>query len=249
MKRVWVAFARPFDDADHPEPWFRVVAPADWERERVENTLRDMGYDKVAYVVEICHALRIGLAEACFRGVLAGESLQPAWDYVWGGAPRKVLYLPSGRSKILPAISPRGGRAVINLPAFPQAVVSVHHEVDEDWHVIKVCVSGIPNGFFLKRSPEGYRYSEIVGRVLEDFSPIRLRVGSTEDGLEIEVPAYLVGLEQVQALCKLVKGLTEKLLRRGFLTYRKDGKGKALPEYYLEFLTSWEFQTLQPLKG
>jgi hypothetical protein len=244
-KRVWVAFVRPLDPVDYPEPMFRVVAPADWGRERVEKTLRDMGYDNVAYAVEISQALRMGLAEARFRGVLAGESLQPAWDYVWGGAPRKVLYLPSGRSRILPAMSP-SGRRVINLPSFPQAEVSVHHEVDDDWHVIKVHASGVPNGFFMKWSPEGHRYSEIVWRVLEDFSTMRLRVDSTEDGMEIEIPFRYADLEQVQVLCKLIKGLIEKLLRRGFLTYRRDRKGKALPEYYLEFLTSGEFQIIQP---
>jgi hypothetical protein len=244
-KRVWVAFVRPYDPADHPEPWFRVVAPADWERERVVEALRGMGYDKVAYVVELCHALRMGLAEARFRGVLAGERLQPAWVYTWGGS-QKVLYLPSGRRRILPVISPRERRVVINIPSFPQAKVSVHHEVDGGWHVIKVHASGVPDGFFMKRSPEGHRYSEIMWRVLEDFSTIRLRVDSTEDGLEIEIPAHYAGLEQVQVLCKLIQGLTEKLLRRGFLTYRKDRK--ALPEYYLEFLTPEEFQTLQSLK-
>jgi len=249
VKRVWVAFVRPLDPADHPEPLFRVIAPANWERERVEEALRDMGYDNVAYVVEISQALRMGLAEAKFRGVLAGERLQPAWDYVWGGTPRKVLCLPSGRSRILPAMSPRGRRAVINLPSFPQAEVSVHHEVDDDWHVIKVHASGVPNGFFMKRSPEGHRYSELAWRVLEDFSTMRLRVDSTEDGLEIEIPVRYADLEQVQVLCKLIKGLTEKLLRRGFLTYRKDRKGKALPEYYLEFLTSEEFQVLQSHRG
>jgi hypothetical protein len=85
---------------------------------------------------------------------------------------------------------------------------------------------------------------EFLSRFAENsvFEAIALHDEALEREKEEEEPlkrAYL------RAVAKTL-GLTEKLLRRGFLTYRKDRK--ALPEYYLEFLTPEEFQTLQSLK-
>jgi hypothetical protein len=248
----WVAYSYPATDIDYPEPWFRVIAPAEWTGERVEETLRNMGYD-VAYVLEIGDAIQNLMADAYFVGVPIGERI------LWAVAslPKTVVELPSGRKMTLPVMDLGVWRRTIIFPSsFPKANVEVHHEVDQKWQVIKIRAKGVPTEMFQKRdiSFYGRTYSERLGEVLSDFSPIELLPyivsddGDRDTELEIEIPVQVADLQQISILCKLIKGLTEKLLREGFITYLTGKRGKALPEEVLEFLTQEEFQILQSLK-
>jgi hypothetical protein len=243
----WVAYSRPDDPIDYPEPWFRVIAPAKWTGEKVEETLRGMGYD-VAYVLEIGSAIEDLAEQAYFLGEPIGERL------LWAVAalPRTVVELPSGRKMRLPVLDVGRWRRTLIFPsAFPQAEVIVHHKVDCGLHVIKINTKGVPGEVFKKMDIPFYgnTYAERLGEVLSDFSPIELSPYVANDGddaeLEIEFPVHLADPNRVSVLCKLIKGLTEKLLREGYITYCTDTKGKALPEEYLEFLTPEEFQILQ----
>jgi hypothetical protein len=247
----WVAYSYPETEIDHPEPWFRVIAPAEWTGGRVEEALRDMGYN-VAYVLEIGDAIQDLVADAYFLGEPIGERI------LWAVAalPHTVVELPSGRTMNLPVMRLGVWRRTIIFPSyFPQAEVEVHHKVDQDWHVIKIRVRGVPTEIFQKRdiSFYGRTYSERLGEVFSDFSPIELLPcvlsddGDSNTELEIEIPVQVADLKQVSVLCKLIKGLTEKLLREGCITYPTD-REKALPKEVLEFLTQEEFQILQSLK-
>ncbi len=251
-KAEWVAYAPPSDSIDYPEPLFRVIAPAEWAGERVEEALRDMGYD-VAYVLEIGDAIQDLMADAYFCGVPVGERL------LWAVAslPHTVVELPSGREMTLPVMRLGVWRRTIIFPSsFPNAEVLVHHEVDKNWHVIKIRVKGVPSSLFKEEDIKFYgdTYSGRLGEVLSAFSPIELSPYLiSDDGddaeLEIEIPVQVADLKQVSVLCKLIKGLTEKLIREGYITYLTETKkGKALPEEVLGFLTPEEFQVLQSLK-
>ncbi len=248
----WVAYSRPVSDIDYPEPAFRVIAPAKWTGERVKEALRDMGYD-VAYVLEVGAAIQDLVADTYFCGVPVGERLLQAV----ASLPHTVVELPSGREMTLPVMRLGVWRRTIIFPSsFPDAEVMVHHEVDQGFHVIKIRVKGVRPDVFSKRDIpfHGRTYSERLGEVLSDFSPIELspyvsKEGDNETELEIEMPVQVADLKQVSVLCKLIKGLTEKLLREGYITYRTETKkGKALPEEVLKFLTPEEFQMLQSLK-
>jgi hypothetical protein len=246
----WVAYSYPATDIDYPEPWFRVIAPAEWTGERVEETLRDMGYD-VAYVLEIGDAIQNLMADAYFVGVPIGERI------LWAAAslPHIVVELPSGREMFLPVMRLGVWRRTIIFPSsYPKATVEVHHKVVQRWHVIKIRAKGVPTKIFQKEdiSFYGRTYCERVGEVLSDFSPIELLpYVVSDDGdaeLEIEIPVQAADPKHVSVLCKLIKGLTEKIIREGCMTYLTDRKRKALPEEVLEFLTQEEFQILQSLK-
>jgi len=249
-KSEWVAYAPPPDPIDYPEPAFRVIAPAKWTGEKVKEVLRDMGY-KVAYVLEIGAAIQDLWESAYFLGEPVGERLLQAV----ASLPHIVVELPSGREMFLPVMRLGVWRRTIIFPSsFPQAEVEVHHEVDKNWHVIKIRVSGVPTETFRKEdvSLYGRTYGERLGEVLSDFSPVELLPcvvsddGDSDTELEIELPVQVIDLQRVSVLCKLIKGLTEKLIREGYFTYLTDTKeGKALPEEVLEFLTPEEFQRLQ----
>jgi hypothetical protein len=246
----WVAYSRPADPIDYPEPWFRVIAPAKWTGERIEEALRGMGYD-VAYVLEIGSAIEDLAEQAYFLGEPIGERL------LWAVAalPRTVVELPSGRKMRLPVLDVGRWRRTLIFPsAFPRTEVIVHHKVDYGLHVFTIRAKGVPSEVFERMDIAFYgnTYAERLGEVLSDFSPIELSPYVADDGddaeLEIELPVQLTD-RQVKVLCKLIKGLTEKLLREGYITYCTDTeKGKALPEEYLEFLTPEEFQILQSIK-
>jgi hypothetical protein len=190
------------------------------------------------------------MADAYFLGVPIGERI------LWAVAalPHTVIELPSGRAMFLPVMELGVWRRTIIFPSsFPQAEVEVHHKVVQRWHVIKIRAKGVPTKIFQKEdiSFYGRTYCERVGEVLSDFSPIELLPyvldGDSDAELEIEIPVQAADLQQVSVLCKLIKGLTEKLLREGYITYLTEKRGKALPEEVLEFLTPEEFQILQPL--
>ena len=248
----WVAYSYPATDIDYPEPWFRVIAPAKWTGERVEQALRDMGYN-VAYVLEIGAAIQNLMAGAYFVGVPIGERI------LWAVAslPHIVVELPSGREMFLPVMDLGVWRRTIIFPSsYPKATVEVHHKVVQRWHVIKIRAKGVPTKIFQKEdiSFYGRTYSARLGEVLSDFSPIELSPyivsddGDRDTELEIEIPVQVADLQQISILCKLIKGLTEKIIREGCMTYLTDRKRKALPEEVLEFLTQEEFQILQSLK-
>jgi hypothetical protein len=144
-------------------------------------------------------------------------------------------------------------RTIIFPSSFPNAEVQVHHEVDQNWHVIKIRVRGVRPEVFSEEdiSFYGRTYCERLGEVLSDFSPIELspyvsKEGDNETELEIELPVQVADPQRVSVLCKLIKGLTEKILREGYITYLTDSRtGKALPKEVLEFLTQEELQILQ----
>jgi hypothetical protein len=238
MKKVsvWVAYAPPVDEVDHPEPSLRVVAPADWGRERAEKALRDMGY-KVAFLLELPVALRNGIVESRFCGVPIGERLMRAWDYL----PSNIVVLPSGRV-ITPRRVSRGySRRVLSVPAYPRSITSAYFYADGGWHVFTILATEIPDNLFGEGS-----YKEALMVLLEDFLPRGWDYTPIKRGFEVE----LEGLTkpQAHAVCRLLRELTHKLLR-GMLSYRLGRSRRPLPQEYLRFLTQEEFQVLQPLLG
>jgi hypothetical protein len=236
-KRIWVAYEPPADEIDHPEPSLRVVAPADWGRERVEEALRDMGY-KVAFLLELPVALRNGLREARFCGVPIGERLMRAWDVI----PSSIVILPSGRVITPRRVSCGYSRRVLSVPAYPRSITSAFFYADGGWHVFTILATNIPENLFGEGS-----YREALGVLLEDFLP-RGDYTPIERGFEVEFEGLTK--PQAHAVCRLLRELTHKLLR-GMLSYRRRTKSprRPLPQEYLRFLTQEEFQVLQPLLG
>jgi hypothetical protein len=237
-KTMWVAYSPPPDPIDYPEPWFRVIAPADWGEERVVKALREMGY-KVAYVATLPQALVHGLWQARFDGVPIGERLQWAWGYISG----PIISLPSGRK-----ITSRGWGNGYHwktelLPfRYPKADVSVRYFIDSGYHVFRVVATDIPKDLF-------YKVSETMSRVLEEF------IGSLCDpidyGYEVEIPPHVQLTDlQVRALCKLLHRLTEEFVRKGILIYerRVASPWVAHPDDYLHLgLTEEEVKAIQSL--
>ncbi len=234
-KNIWVAYAPPKDEADHPEPRLRVVAPADWSYDRVLNALLEKGYE-AAFLLELSQALKNGLAEARFCGVPIGERLMRAWDYI----PSRVVILPSGR-----VITPRGvsrgySRRVISVPAYPRAITSAYYYADGEWWVFTILATNVPDDIFEKGT-----YRESLGVILGDFLPRGWLYTPIKRGFEVEIKG--LSKPQAHAVCRLLRELTQKLLR-GMLTYRRGtNPRRPLPQEYLRFLTQEEFQVIQPL--
>jgi len=232
---IWVAYAPPPDPIDHPEPFLRVAAPADWGYDRVLNTLLEKGYE-VSFVLDLPQALKNGLAEARFCGVPIGERFMKAWDYI----PSLIVFLPSGRV-ITPRRVSRGySKRVISVPAYPRAITSAYHYADGEWRVFTILATDVPNDLFEKGA-----YRDALGVILEDFLPRGWLYTPIKRGFEVE----LGGLTKTQAhaVCRLLRELTQKLLR-GVLTYRRGTTPRRpLPQEYLRFLTQEELQAIQPL--
>ncbi len=238
-KKIWVAYAPPPDPIDYPEPWFRVIAPADWGRDRVRKALEDIGYE-VDSIASLLGALKSGLWQAHFDHVPVGERFKWAWNYISG----PIIDLPSVRK-----ITPRGGNddgyygRVEVLPSrYPKADVSVRYFVVSGYHVFRVVSTDVPKDFF-------YRVANTLSRVLEEF------IGSLCDpidyGYEVEIPPHVQLTDlQVRSLCKLLHRLTERFLRRGILRYRRRVASPwvAHPDEYLYLgLTEEEVKAVQSL--
>jgi hypothetical protein len=238
-KTMWVAYSPPPDPIDYPEPWFRVIAPADWGEERVVKALREMGY-KVAYVATLPQALVHGLWQARFDGVPIGDRFSWAWAYISG----PVISLPEGRKVSLSRRREEGywWRAEVWPSRYPKADVSVRYFIDCGYHVFRVVATDIPKDFF-------YRVSETLSEVLREF--IGFIMDPIDYGYEVEIPPHIqLADDQVRALCKLLHRLTERLLRRGILRYRRRVASPwvAHPEDYLHLgLTEEEVKTIQSL--
>jgi hypothetical protein len=240
---VWVAYVRP-DGAKYPQPEFKVVAPASWKKERVLRALWDKGVD-VSILRSLHMELAMGIEDArrLYDWLSEGEAFCKAWEEM----PRKVLYLPSGRTKTFPAKERADLKKIKNfLPAYPQAEISVHHHEDEEVkgkHVLRVYAHGIHRHVFRWNF---HTFSSTV----RDFVPVGSTCDFIDEGYEI-VFGPVLDTEAVQVVCKLVKNIASRLIRKGFLSYRLDGETrKPLPQYYLKFITEDEFLILQSfIKG
>ncbi len=238
-KKIWVVYAPPVDPIDHDEPVYRVIAPADWGRDRVVKALEDMGY-RVATVCELPVALKDGLWEARFCGAPVGERLKWAWSYL----PSTTIVLPEG--KVLPPRKRENcgyyGRVEVLPSRYPKADVSVRYFVDGGYHVFRVVSTDVPKDFF-------DRVSRTLGDVLEEF--IGFICDPMDYGYEVEIPPHVQLTDlQVRSLCKLLHRLTERFLRRGILRYRRRVASPwvAHPDDYLHLgLTEEEVKAIQSL--
>jgi hypothetical protein len=236
--KVWAADAPPVDTVDHPEPLFRVVAPADWGRDRVFEALERLGY-RVAVVSPLHPAIRSGLAQAYFCHVPVGERL--GWALNWLGP---LIILPSGR-KVVPRRRSDGYRWRVEvLPSrYPKADVDVRYFIDSSgYHVFKVVAKNVSEDFF-------YRVSSTLSEVLREF--IGFLCDPMDYGYEVEIPPHVQLTDlQVHAICKLLQGLTKRFLRRGILRYRRrvSSPWVAHPDDYLRLgLTEEEVKAIQSI--
>jgi hypothetical protein len=240
QRTIWVAYVRP-DGAKYPQPEFKVVAPASWKKERVLRTLWDKGLD-VSILRSLHMELAMGIEDVrrLYDWLSEGEAFGKAWEEM----PRKVLYLPSGRTKTFPDKERVGFRRVMNfLPAYPQAEISVHHHEEvKGKHVLRVYAHGIHRHVF--------RWNfHTLSSTVRDFVPVGSTCDFIDEGYEI-VFGPVFDASAVQVVCKLVKNIASRLIRKGFLSYRLDSKTrKPLPQYYLKFITEDELRIIQPLIG
>jgi len=241
MRKVleWVAYSHPATDIDHPEPWFRVAAPADWGQDRVLRALLDMGHD-VAFILELPRALKNGLWQARFCSVPIGERFKWAWNYISG----PLIILPEGRKSTPKRRSADGyyGRVEVLPSRYPRAEFSAQYFVDSGYHVFRVVSRDVPKDLF-------YRVSGTLSEVLREF--IGFISDPMEYGYEVEIPPHIqLTDQQVRSLCKLLKRLTERFVRRGILRYRRrvSSPWVAHPDDYLLLgLTEEEAKSLQSL--
>jgi hypothetical protein len=240
QRAVWIAYVRPDDRAEFPEPEFKVIAPASWKKEKVLRTLWDKGVE-ASFLFSLHMDLAIRMEKTRkfhYDWVSAGDEFRIAWE----DTPRKLLHLPSGRIKVFPDKEREYFRRVRNfLPSYPQVEISTHYyEEAKGLYVLRVYANGIHRHIF--------RWNfRAFSSTVHDFMPVGCLCDFIDNGYEVSFgPVF--DAEAVRVVCKLIENIAKRLIRKGFLSYRCDRKSrKPLPKYYLRFITQDELQILQSL--
>jgi len=240
QRAVWIAYVRPDDRAEFPEPEFKVIAPASWKREKVLRALWDKGVEaSFLFSLHMDLAIRTEkIRKFHYEWVSAGDEFRIAWE----DTPRKLLHLPSGRIKVFSDNEREYFRRVRTLlPSYPQAEISTHYyEEAKGLYVLRVYANGIHRHVF--------RWNfRAFSSTVHNFMPVGCLCDFIDNGYEVSFgPVF--DAEAARVVCKLIENIAKRLIRKGFLSYRCDRKSrKPLPKYYLRFITQDELQILQSL--